>query len=99
MAGREQRLHPALLTLTVHRSKPVGLQLGSSEHEREGKLHVGLRACDGTALQDDDTQQVAVGGALLVEEQVGLEDEPASMVDAVSLFLCRRTESGRTLRL
>lgn len=90
MAGREERLHPALLTLTIHCSKPVSLQFGSLEHDREGKLNITLRASDLTPLQDNDTQQVSVSRALLVEEQVRLQDKPPSTVYAISLFLRRK---------
>lgn len=90
MAGPDQRLHPALLALTIHRSEPVSLQVGSLEHQREGELNISLGAFHPTALQDDEPQQVSVSGALLVEEQVRLQDEPPAKVDAASLFLCRK---------
>lgn len=90
MAGGQQRLHPALLARTIRRSKPVGLQVRARKHQREGEVNVGLHDPDGAPLQDDDPQQVSVSRALLVEEQVGLQDKPAPMVDAVSLLLRRK---------
>lgn len=85
MAGRDQRLHPALLALAVRCSKLVGLQ--PLEHEREGEPHIGLHVPDRRPIQDDDPQQVTVGGSLLVEEQVRLQDEPPPIVHVISLFL------------
>lgn len=52
-------------------------------------MDVGLHDPDRAALQDDDPQQVSVSRALLVEEQVGLQDKPPAVVDAVSLLLRR----------
>lgn len=92
MAGGVQRLHPALLTRTVRRSKPVSLQVRAREHQREGEVNVSLHDPDRAALQDDDPQQVSVGRALLVEEQVGLQDKPPPMVDAVSLLLRKKEQ-------
>lgn len=92
MAGGEQRLHPALLTRTIRSSKLVGLQVRAWEHQREGEVNVSLHHPDRAPLQDDDPQQVSVSRALLVEEQVGLQDKPPSMVDAVSLLLRRKKQ-------
>lgn len=90
MAGGEQHLHPALLTRTVRRSKAVSLQVRAWKHQREGEVNVSLDDPDCAPLQDDDPQQVSVSRALLVEEQVGLQDKPPPMVDAVSLLLRRK---------
>lgn len=87
VAGGDQSLHPALLSLAVPRCKPVGFESRPLEHQGEGKLYVGLRAPDRAPLQHDDPQQVTVPRTLLVEEQVGLQDEPAAAVGGVSLFL------------
>lgn len=87
VAGWEQSFHPAVLSLTIPCYKSVGFESRPFEHQGKGKLYPGLWAPDCTPLQHDDTQQVSVGRTLLVEEQVGLQDEPAPMVGGISLFL------------
>lgn len=92
VAGRLQSFHPALPSRAVHCRQGVAPLSGSFEHQGEGELSVRLGAPYSTPLQHDDPQQVSVGRALLVEEQVGLQDEPAPLVRSVSLFLWRRRE-------
>lgn len=89
MTCRHQRFHPALLSLTTLRCKRVRFKSGP-KHQGEGKRFFGLQTPDGTALQHDDPQQVAVGGALLVEEQVRLQNKPSSLEGGGSHFLSGR---------
>ena len=87
MVSCQQRFDPALLTGLVLSRELVGAQARLAPHQGEGKLLLGLTQLDGAALQNNDSNEVTVGGPVLVEEEVPLQDEPALLIRSVSFTL------------
>lgn len=87
MVGRQQGFDPALLAGLVLSSKLIRPQARLAPDQREGELLLGLAQLDGATLQNNHSYQVTVGGPVLVEEQVPLEDEPALLIGGLYLTL------------
>lgn len=99
VAGRQQSLDPALLARLVLRRKLVGPESRLAPHQREGELLLGLAQLDGAALQNNDSYHVPVPRALLVEEEVSLQNEPALLIRSLYLTLWHMVRLLSRLRI